>query len=453
MSVAPLFLLLLGVALALALVRRRLSAAGFLAADHQAGAVLTGLAGTAIGLSAFVFVGGPALFAQLGSGAFWLILSAPFTGVLQCWVVGGWILAHHPRPLTVPELLGQRFGPGVRVTAAVLVALGCLAALSVQARAVAVLAEGLGGGSGEVWALAVFLATAAYMAAGGMRAGVWADAVQGVIMGLVAVALAASALLHTREAVANLFAAGSPWLTVFGKVPPSQAVAWYLLFCLGTLAQPHYLQKFFLLRSREELRRFPWVLTVSLMAVLTVWVGVGLSALALVQQGELPAGAGDAVVPLLLKRLGPTAVLAAAVGCLAAIMSTVASFCNLLSACLVYDLPQALGRPGWSLAWSRVVTLAGGLLGTLLGVGSSRSVAFLGVLGWGFFTASLLPAVLAARFSLGSSRAVVTAMVLGAGVCAVLELFRPHLPIGLEPGLLGASLGLLWLVAFSREET
>lgn len=449
MNAAPVFLLLVGLGLALAFLRRRLSAAAFLAADHQAGAVLAGLAGTAMGLSAFVFVGGPALYTQLGAGAFWLILSAPFTGVLQCWVVGGFILQQNPRPLTVPELLAARLGPAARVTAALLLALGCLAALAVQARAVAVLAEGLGGGNGKAWAFAVFFATAAYMAAGGMRAGVWVDAVQGVIMGVVAVALAASALLHARDAIGGLLTTASPWLSSFGKASPSQALAWYLLFCVGTLAQPHYLQKFFLLRSREELRRFPWVLTVSLMAVLTVWVGVGLAALALVHQGQLPAS-GDAVVPLLLRRLGPTAVLAAAVGCLAAIMSTVASFCNLLSASLTYDLPQALGRAGWSLAWSRVVTLAAGLLGTLLGVESGRSVAFLGVLGWGFFTASLLPAVLAARFSLGTPRSVIAAMVLGAGVCAGLELFRSQLPLGVEPGLLGASLGLLCVVLSSR---
>ncbi len=445
MSAAPFLFLIVSLALALAFVRRRLSAAGFLAADHQAGAVLAGLAGTAMGLSAFVFVGGPALFAQLGVGAFWLILSAPLTGVLQCWVLGGFILAQEPRPVTVPELLAHRLGPPVRVTAAVLLTLGCLAALAVQARAVTVLAEGFGVGSGKLWAFAVFLATAAYMAAGGMRVGVWVDAVQGSIMGVVAVALAAAALLDAREALRGLFTTGSSWLSSFGTVSPSQALAWYLLFCVGTLAQPHYLQKFFLLRSREELRRLPWVLTLSLMAVLTVWVGLGLAALALVQQGQLPA-AGDAVVPLLLQRLGPTAVLAAAVGCLAAIMSTVASFCNVLSASLAYDLPQALGRSRWSLGWSRFITVAGGLVGTLLGVESGRTVAFLGILGWGFFTASLLPGVLAARFSIGSPRWVLAGMTLGAGTCAGLELFRAQLPAGVEPGLLGAALGLFCVV-------
>ncbi len=447
MKGGPLLLIALGLGLGLAFLHRRLTAASFWAADHRASALLAGLAGTAMGLSAFVFVGGPALFAQMGSGAFWLILPAPLTGVLQCWVVGGWIVSQNPRPLTVPELLGSRFGPTARGTAAVLLALGCVAALAVQARAVVVLGDGLLGGHGPLWAIAVCASTAAYMAAGGMRAGVWVDAIQGAVMGVVAVGLAVASLVHAKDAVFRLVASGSPWLGAFGQASPAQASAWYLLFSVGTLAQPHYLQKFFLLRTERELRHLPLVLTASLLAVLTVWVGLGLSALALVAAGVLPAGGGDAVVPQLLSRLGPVAVAAAGAGCLAAIMSTVAAFFNLLAAALAYDVPHALGGGGWSLGWSRAVTLAGGLAGTWLGVASQRSVAVLGVLGWGFFTAWLLPAVLAARFGVGSPASVTTAMLVGAGVCASLEFFRAHLAPGLEPGLVGAACGVAWLAA------
>ncbi|MCX7894922.1 MAG: hypothetical protein N2447_03065 [Thermoanaerobaculum sp.] len=441
MSSGAWLLLLLGVALALAFLRR-LSAPGFFAANHRASALLAGLAGTAMGLSAFVFVGGPALTAQVGSGALWIILPAPLTAVLQCWVLGGWILSQQPRVLSIPELLGRRLGSGVRLVASALLACGCLAGLAVQGKAVAVLASGLWGGDGTLWAFAVLCATVAYMAAGGMRAGLVVDAVQGGLMGLVALILATAALVHAGEAVGQVVLHPTPLLSSFGQVAPAQAFSWYLLFTLGTLAQPHYLQKFLLLRSRHELRSFPWVLTASLMVVLAVWLGLGLASLALVQRGDLPTGLGDAVIPQLLRQLGPWAVTAAALGVLAAIMSTVASFCNLLAAAVAYDLPQALGKAPWPLGWARGLTVLGGLLGTWIGVSSDRSVAVLGLLGWGFFTASLLPAVLGARFGATCAPAIAAGMVAGAVSCVVLELLRPSFPWPVEPGLFGAAVGL-----------
>jgi len=445
-SLFALGLLVVSAALGLALGRRRLDYRGFFAAEHRASALLAGLSGTAIGLSAFTFVGGPALVVQQGVGALWMILPAPLTGVLQCWVVGGWLVRRTPRALSVPELLGQSFGHPGRLVAAVLVAFGCVAGLAVQAKASGVLGAALLGGPELFWAVAVGLATAAYMAAGGMRAGVWVDAVQGTVMGLVALGLAAFALVHSANtgALGTLLADPGKLLGSFGAVPPGKAFAWYLLFTLGTLAQPHYLQKFFLLRDERELERLPLVLTGSLMTVLTVWVGVGLAALALVSAGSLPAQ-GDQVVPALLSRLGPGVVGLAGVGCFFAIMSTVSSLLNLAAAALTYDLPQALGRPPAGVHWARLATGVVGALGVGLGVGSERGVAWLGVLGWGFLTASFLPAVLAARFGVGSPRPAAAAMVLGALICLGLEQLRPALPPGLEPGLAGAACGFLLL--------
>jgi len=443
-------LLLLPAAVGLAFLRRRLSQAAFFAAEHGASAWLVGLAGTAIGLSAFTFVGGPALLAASGTGALWMILPAPITGVLQCWLWGGFLLERKPRPLTLPQLLGEDLGPQARLVAALLLGLGCLAGLAVQAKGVGVLAQVLLGGKGELWALGLFLATLAYTAAGGMRAGVWVDAVQGLFMGLVALALAFSAIQEAGStgALSQLASQGASLLGSFGHVPPGQAFSWYLLFTLGTLAQPHYLQKFFFLRSPKELEHLPWTLTGSLMVILTVWVGLGLAAAALVQAGELPA-AGDKVIPLLLQRLGKGAVLAASIGCFCAIMSTVASFLNLLAAALTLDLPSALGSRSWSLPWARAATALAALLGLLFGLASGRTLAFLGLLGWGFFTASFLPALLAVRFRCGSTKAALAAMLVGASTCLAAELFRPHLPAGAEPGLLGAAAGLAVIYLFS----
>lgn len=436
---------------AVAFLRRRLSQAAFFAADHGASAWLSGLAGTAIGLSAFTFIGGPALVASVGSGALWMILPAPLTGALQCWVLGCWLVGRQPRPLSLPQLLAEDLGPSVRPVAALLLAAGCLAGLVVQAKAIEVLAQGLLGEPAKLWMLAVFLATMAYAAAGGMRVAVWVDAVQGAVMGAVALVVAWVALRHALSAGALLpwLREGGAGLGSFGQVPAAQAFSWYLLFTVGSLAQPQYLQKFFFLRSQEELRRLPLALTGSLMMVLTVWVGLGLAAGALVQAGLLPA-AGDRTVPLLLRQLGPGVLAAAAVGALFAISSTVASLLNLLSAALTWDLPQAFGRHRWSLAWGRLITLLAGLAALALAASSGRTVALLGLLGWGFFTAAFLPAVVAAVGRWPVGRAAPLAMAVGAGLCLGLEALRPQLPGGVEPGLVGAGAGFALLALAGR---
>jgi Na+/proline symporter len=78
-------------------------------------------------------------------------------------------------------------------------------------------------------------------------------------------------------------------------------------------------------------------------------------------------------------------------------------------------------------------------------------VVLLGVIGWGFFTAALLPVFTAGLAWRGfTARAASASIATGASADLVLEAFRGSLPAGLEPGLAGAALGALVLVALSR---
>jgi Na+/proline symporter len=178
--------------------RRAGDSADYFAAGHKAGAWLVGVAGTAAAVSGFTFVGGPGLFAAVGVGSLWIILSAPLTGALQCWAVGEPVaeLVERHGAVTIPELLSARFGgSAVKGLAAVVVAVGCVALLAVQARAAAVLGEDFLHVPGVLAAVAAMVATTAYTAAGGMRAGLVADAVQGALMAGFAVLLAVAALV------------------------------------------------------------------------------------------------------------------------------------------------------------------------------------------------------------------------------------------------------------------
>lgn len=436
--------------------RRARTELEFFVAGRRAGVWLVGVAGTAAAVSAFTFVGGPALFAAVGAGSLWILLSAPLTGAMQCWAVGepAAELARSHRVLTVPELLGVRCrSAAVHGTAAAVILVGSIATLAVQARAAAVLGEQLLGAPATAAALLTMLATAAYAASGGMRASLPAEAAQGSLMAAAALLLAIVAVLTAggpAAVVTGLERARPELLGAFGTLPPARGWAWWMLFCLGTCAQPHYVQKFLFLRETAALRRLPAVLTLALAATLTVWLGLGLAGAAMLADGRLHVAAADDLTPRLLLLLGPWAALVAGVAVLAALMSTAASLLNLAAAAVTRDLPAALGRAPLGLRWARGATAGTALAATAVALASDRAVAVLGIAGWGFFTAALLPALLLAlAWPAATPAGVVAAMAVGGTVDLALETVRAALPAGLEPGLAGAAVGVLALTAVS----
>ncbi|MCP4897280.1 MAG: hypothetical protein GY906_09950 [bacterium] len=433
----------------------------FFAASRRAGAILAGLGGTAAGLSAFAFVGGPGLFASLGVVSLWIILSAPFTGVLQCWVVGEPIveLTRTHGCLTVPELVAARFGRGLpQLFAGIAVLFGCVATLAVQLKGLAVLGDVLLGWESLVLPAFVLTATLMYTATGGMRVGLLVEAVQGAFMAFAALIVAASTLWAAGgpSAALSLVAAERPEL-LHAWTPNGEVVGlgWMLLFFLGTCAQPHYLQKFLFLRDRSALRWMPMVMTVSLVAVLTVWIGVGLGGAALIIQGDITLDNPDQLAPAVLRLLGGPLMTLAAVAVVAAVMSTMTSLLTLSSAALSRDLPAALGctPPSRSLTGARAATILTGLLAFGLAFLSTRQVGLLGILGWGMFTSTLLPVMILGLRWRGASRSgALLSMASGAIVCLAIELLRfwqPGVASGWEPGLSGAAMATVVLVIAS----
>lgn len=447
-------LAVLAVGIALWGLRRAGDPVEYFAAGHRGGTWIVGVAGTAAAVSAFTFIGGPGEFAAIGVGSLWIVLSAPLTGALQCWAVGERIVEMVKRHdvLTPQELLGARFGPPVRAVAGAVIVLGCIAFCAVQVRATTVVGETFLGMTGTQAAIAVMAATTLYTALGGMRSGLIADAFMGAVMAGIAVVLAAAALAAAGgpTAAVRLLADKTPELLgSFGKVPHSRAVAWFMLFCLGTCAQPHYLQKFFFLRSKKALRGLPAVLTGALAATLMVWFGVGLAGMALLAKRAISIEHFDQLMPRVMTLLGPWAVLLAAIAVLAALISTTASFLNLAAAALTRDLPEGFGRPAAGLGAARISTVLVAAAATGLGLASERTVAMFGVAAWGFFTAAFLPVfTVGLAWRRASDRGVMAAMLVGALSDIALETiaWSAGLPGGLQPGLVGAALGTLVLI-------
>jgi Na+/proline symporter len=304
---------------------------------------------------------------------------------------------------------------------------------------------------------ATVLVVVASSAAGGMRPGLPAEALQGLIMAAGAIGLAGAALGAAggaSAAVSILRSQRPELLDPWGSVGTTTALAWFLLFALGTCAQPHYLQKFLLLRRQSSLRWLPLVMTAALVSVLTVWLGVGLGGTALWLRGDIEVARPDQLAPALLaSATGPGLTVAALVAVIAAVMSTAASLLNLVAAAVTRDLPRAFGwRVPRGLIPARLATVAAGAAAALLALSTERPVAMLGVLGWGTFTAALLPAVLLGLNWHGAGRTgAITAMVVGPVVQLAMESARlAGIALqGWEPGLTGACAGTLLLVALS----
>ncbi len=446
--------------------RKASDATAFFAASRSAGPILAGLGGTAAGLSAFVFVGGPGLFATIGAASLWIVLSAPITGALQCWTVGERIvdIVKENKVLTVPGLVATRFGEGSpRALSALAVAIGGIATLSVQIKGTAIVGEILLDVPGWWVALATLIATLAYSTAGGMRAGLVAEAVQGGIMGFSALAIAGFTLWHAggpMRAFETVQRLKPELLGIWSSAGPTAGIGLFLLFALGTCAQPHYLQKFLMLDRRESLRWLPAVMTASLIAVLTVWIGVGLGGAALWLDGNFILASPDQLTPTLLEAVLPAWMTPLAlIAVVAAVMSTAASLLNLVAASISRDLPLAFahmrGRRGSvenELRWARFATVAAAAVALAVGLGTSRSIAWLGVLGWGTFTAALLPVmVVGLNWAQASRRGAILALIAGPAVQLALELWGRKFGLTAlwEPGLSGAAVGCIVLVLVS----
>lgn len=397
--VALVYLLAL-LAIGLTSLRRNRSASDFFLAGKAVGLVPLTFTTMASIMSGFVFVGGPGLFYQVGMGSVWIIISSSFTGALMCWVLAKPLhsLAHGHGCLTIPEIIQTRFKCRISSgLAAVAILLGVLGYLALQMQALGfILAALLSISLGSAVLIGVgFLAF--YCIAGGMRATVQTDLLQGIIMLWAAVllfwfaidsaggmgAISISLLKHEPAAL-------HPW----GTVGPITCLAWFVLFSVGSLGQPHVVNRFMMARDLRVFRFFPLILAVSMIVCGMIWLGVGLSVKSHVYEGLLsPLEHPDQAVTAFIDQFTPGwLAVVAYVGIAAAIMSTADSFVNVGAAVLTRDLPKALGFAFKNeVLWGRLWVLILFAASLLFAFHLKTLVAYLGVFSFGTFAACLVP--------------------------------------------------------------
>jgi Na+/proline symporter len=433
--------------------RRTHTREDFFLAGKAVGLLALTFAALASTFSSFTFLGGPSFVYLSGLGAMMFVLPATLTNALSAWVLAKRLrlVAEIRDVLTLPDVLGLRYGSrAVQGLSAIAILLGVIGYMATQVAGLGAIMDsvfGLGYGWGIWIGTAIVLA---YAVTGGIKAGIYTDLAQGVLMAAASI-LVFLFVLEAGEGLGGIsrtiLAAEPEFLSPWGLYSPLAAVSLYFVFSVGVLGQPHVMHKFFMIREPRRLKWYPLLVTVAMVVVILIMFGIGVAVKALVIRGEMPPVAdADNVAPFFL--LGHTPVILAAVvfsGIAAAIMSSVDSFVNVGAAALTHDLPKALGfRLGSELRWGRVATLVLAVAAALTAQLSDALIIFLGIFGYGLFASTLVPALALGLNWEGATRAgALASLAAGLVVTLGLEFLALQRWISLPAGVTASALSLV----------
>lgn len=442
--------------------RRTRTARDFFVAGRSVGLIPLTLATMAATLSGFAFIGGPGLMYSLGLGALFIILPAATTNAMSAWVLAKRLrlLGEARGLITVPDAICARFrSPAAQGLAGVSIVIAVIGYMATNLLALGLVIDAIFG-VGLGWGIWIGTAiTLAYSVSGGITAGVYTDVFQGTLMALASVLVFAYAIKvgGGGDMSRSILAADPAFLAPWGKIPPLAALSFFFVFGMGSLAQPHVVHKFYMLKDPLQLKWYPMLSSIALMVTLLLFFGIGTATKALVVQGKLaPLARPDDATPIFLLHFTPL-LLSAVVfaGVAAAIMSTVNSFMNVAAAALTHDIPASLGRRvSDELFWGRITTIAISILAAVVAQVSGTLVAFLGIFGWGLFASTLVPSLAVGLNWKGATRiGAISSISVGLASTLILETlgyFRViTLPAGVTVSGMSLALSMLTFIGVS----
>lgn len=323
---------------------------------------LIGLSAVATNNSGFMFIGVIGYTYATGLPAFTMMVG---------WILGDWMAAtlvtrkvrevsEQRGTLTIPELLSQ-WGGGhfqvLKVVAALIAVslLGVYAAAQFKAGGKAL--QALFDWDLRTGAIIGAVMVLCYGFSGGLRASVWTDAAQSVVM-IVAMTVMLAAAVFTvggwQAAWAGLHDVSPTYFQFFPAESAASGLTGALLFLVGwtfagaaVIGQPHVMVRFMAINDVKNIRRARTYYYLWFVAFYTLAVSVGMMARLLMDQGAvdpslvMSGGELDAELALPVMAdvlLHPVATGLVLAGLFAATISTVDSLILSCSACLSRDL-------------------------------------------------------------------------------------------------------------------
>lgn len=415
---------------------------------------IAGLSAVATNNSGFLFIGVIGFTFAMGMATAWMMIA---------WIIGDFLtsLFVHRRLRQQTEATGEASFPSVvskwggvnfavwrRIAAVVTILfLGTYAAAQISAggKALQVMLDW----TPEAGAIISAILILAYSAVGGIRASLWTDAAQSIVMVISMVLL----LSVTIAELGGLAAAGEQLAAIPGFLnlfPTELSIPGFLgalLFGLGwgaagvgTVGQPHIMIRFMSLERPDQIAetRFWYYGFFILFYVLAI----GLGLLARIYMPELASGDTELALPLMSVELLPSILVGVILaGVFAATMSTADSLVLSCSASITHDLsPENLDRPWMMKTATASVTMAA-LLFALFG---SSSVFSLVLGAWSMLACAFGPLMLLLAMGRRISEGVaIGIMVVGVGVAMAwnrmgpVDVINEALPGIVIPFLLG----------------
>lgn len=340
--------------------QRSRALADYLVAGRTLGGIVIALSFYATFVSSVTFVGHAGRSYTWGP-AWWVVCTLVFGGfAFVAWFLVAPPLvaaAHRHAALTIPDLLGARYGSLLlrRLAGLVVVVASVFYMVAVYFGATRVLESLLGLEDVELFGIrhapvviAIWLIVTAYTLAGGFHSVVATDVIQGIILITAGILLPISLILHAGGIVPLLSAVRHVQPTALDwqrEVPLATMLGLALGVGFKTLVEPRLLSRFYGLSSTVQVRRGRWLAPILLVGTYLCLVPVGFLAHPFVEPAALDAGDGridtDRLVPYLL---GPANVLGTVggafflTGLIAAVMSSIDSVLLVAASSVDHDL-------------------------------------------------------------------------------------------------------------------
>ena len=418
------FCLFTGVGIASSLWRRNTIDDYFLA-SRDIPAWLVALSFGATISSGATFIGFAGLAYNTGITAIYVV-AALTIGDHIAWIIAGNKIrrkAHERQAHTYPSLigkLGDKDQPIVTIIAAVLTIVFLGTYCAAQLVAGAKIGESLFDWDYTYFIILGALVLLAYCWSGGIRASIWTDAVQAVLIMI-------SLLLLIIAGLYKIGGLSEVWIQL-NQIDPKLTnpfqftfltivIGWFC-FGLGILGQPQLMVRHMVARSDQDLRVARRVYLSWRWCVLLLSCISGMIARILIPATEGVTFDAELSIPLLWQDLLPPVLVGLLVaGLFSATMSTADSLLLAASSSLTQNL-----IPKWrdSYIFARIGTVFVIILIVCIALTASKGVLSLVVLAWGYMAAALTPAIVVQLLGFRpSQKLVITMMITGFAATAL----------------------------------